>query len=70
MRFGFLLLCCLARRDITPRPNDLQWFAVNVPDQTLLVVHPAIRAILAAKAILNRMGPILEEFADSLLYAS
>ena len=70
MRFGFLLFCCLARRDVTPRANDLQWFAVDAPDQTLLVVHLAIRAILAAKAILHRVDPVLEEFGDSLLNAS
>ena len=36
-------------------------------DQTLLVVHPAIGVIFAAKAILHRVDPILEEFGYSVL---
>src|SRR4029077_12843802 len=69
IRLGFLFFRCLTRRDVTPRSNDLQWFTVDAPNQTLLVVHPAIRAILAAKAILHRVDPILEEFGDGLLDA-
>src|SRR5262245_3148112 len=69
MRFGFLFFRYLARRDVAPGPDDLQWFAIWTGDQTLLVIHPAIRIIFAAKAILYRVGPILEEFGDSILYA-
>src|SRR5262249_5375813 len=54
---------------VAPRPDDLQRIAVCVDDQALLVVHPAIRVIFAAKAILHRVDPILEEFRYSLLYA-
>ncbi len=35
----------------------------------LLVVHPAIGAILAAKAILHRMDPVLEERGYGVLDA-
>jgi hypothetical protein len=69
MRFDLLLFCCFAPRYVTPGPNDLQWFVVDSKDQTLFVVHPAIRAILAAKTILHRVNPIPKEFGYSLLYA-
>ncbi len=35
----------------------------------LLVVHPAIGAVLTAKAILHRMDPVLEEFGYGVLDA-
>ena len=69
MRRSFRLLCRLARGDVAPRSDDLQWLAVDASDKTLLVVHPAIGAILAAKAILHRVDPVLEEFGYGFLDA-
>jgi hypothetical protein len=69
MRRSFLLLCRLARRDVAPRPHDLKLFAVNAADQMLLVVHPAIGAVLVTKPILDSVNPIVEECRYSLLNA-
>ena len=59
----------LARSDVAPRADHFQWFAVVVTDQALLVVHPAIGAILAAEAVLDSVDAILKETSDLRLNA-
>ncbi len=44
-----------ARGDVAPRADDLGRLAVVVADEMLVVVHPAIGAVLAAEAIFERM---------------
>jgi hypothetical protein len=41
--------------------------AVDVSDQMLLIVDPAIGAVLAAKAILHRVDSVLEEPRNGIL---
>ena len=67
MRRGSRLLGRLACRDIAPRPDDLRRLAVGAPDQVLLVVDPAVGAVLAAEAVLHRVDPVLEEPGNGIL---
>src|SRR6516165_9640469 len=67
MRRGLRLFRRLARRDVAPRPDDFQRLAITTADQALLVVHPAIRPVLATKPVLDRVDPIVEEFRYRLL---
>ena len=43
----------LARRDVAPRSNDLDRFAVTVVDDVLPVVDPAIGAVIPPVAIFD-----------------
>ena len=61
MRRRLRLFCRLALGDVAPRSHDLQGLAVGAADKMLLVIHPAIGAILAAKPIFHRVDPVLEE---------
>src|SRR5262249_54165004 len=56
-------------RDVAPRPDDLQRLTVHTSDQTLSIVHPAIGAIAAAEAVLDRLNSVVKEFSDCLLDA-
>src|SRR5262249_11368096 len=58
---GFCLLRRLPGRDIAPRPYDFCWLAVGASDQMLLIVDPAIGAVLPPKPVLHRMLSILKE---------
>ena len=66
---GFCLLRRLARRDIAPRSDDLQWLSVDTSDQMLLVVHPTIGAIFATEAIFDCVHPVVEELGYGVLDA-
>src|SRR5215203_3471545 len=57
----------LAVSNIAPRDDHLDRVAILVPDQTLFVVYPAVRAVLLEKAILDRVHATLEELENRLL---
>src|SRR5262245_37057697 len=61
VRFG--LLGRFAGVDIAPRTNHLDGLAVSVSHEVLLVVHPAIRAVLAPDAIFAGVPALGEEAA-------
>src|SRR5262245_6945435 len=63
------LLGGFAHRDVAPGPDDLQRLTVHTSDQTLSIVHPAIGAIAAAEAVLDRLNSVVKEFSDCLLDA-
>src|SRR5690349_7919423 len=51
----------LARGNVAPRADDFGGLARLVADEVLIVVHPAIGAILAAEAIFDRLPVSLKE---------
>ncbi len=61
VRFG--LLGRFAGVDIAPRTHHLEGLAVGVSHEGLLVVHPAIRAVLAPEAVFAGVPPFGEEAA-------
>ena len=48
----------LARGDVAPRADHLDRLAVLVADQVLLVVHPAVAAVLLEKPVLDRVAAL------------
>ena len=57
------LLGLLARGDVAPRADHLDGLALLVADQALLVVDPAIAAVLLEEAVLDGVAAVLEQLA-------
>ena len=55
----------LGCRDVAPRADHLDRFAVPVPDQVLLVDHPAVAAVLLEEPVLDRVPALLERWTDA-----
>ena len=49
----------LRRGHVAPRADHLDWLAVLVANQVLLVIHPAIAAVLLPKPVLDRVAAFL-----------
>src|SRR5262249_14232597 len=58
---GHFRLCSLALSDVAPRANHLHRLPFFVPNESLLVVDPAVAAVLLAELILDRMRTFLEQ---------
>ena len=55
------LLRPLALADVAPRADHLDRLAVLVPDQALLVVHPAVGAVLLEEPVLDGVAALPEQ---------
>src|SRR5581483_3126915 len=58
-----------ARGDVAPGADDLLRLALLVVDEMLVVVHPAIGAVLAAEAIFDGLPPGREQVPHLLLHS-
>ncbi len=50
-----------ARAYVAPRADDLGWLALIVTDEMLVVIHPAIGAVLAPEAVFDGVVAALEQ---------